>query len=746
MAIIYSDTSKEIHIFNDQISYIIQILDNGELGNLYYGKKINHKEDFSYLLEGGLRSLAVYTKDNDYFMSPQYTKMEYPCSGTGDFREPAFEIKQINGSRVVCLEYAGHEIYKGKKQLEGLPATYAEEPEEADTIEILLTDELLQLDCILSYTVFRDYPVIARNVRFLNRGEEPVVLERVLSASVDLPDANYEMVSLAGAWARERHVKVRKIGQGVQGTGSRRGCSSAEYNPFLALKRPNTTENAGEALGFSLVYSGNHLELADVDTCDMTRVQIGIHPEGFEWTLDSNESFQSPEAILVYSDQGLNGMSQAYHKLYQTRLVRGYWRDIPRPILINNWEVTGADFTEESVLGIAKAGKELGIELFVLDDGWFGSRDDDVSGLGDWYVKNYKKLPNGIEGLADKVKALGMKFGLWFEPEMVNKDSDLYRKHPDWILCAPGRSPSPSRNQYVLDFSRQEVVDYIYNMMEKVLGSAEISYVKWDMNRYITECYSNRQTPQGQGKVMHQYILGVYQLYERLIARFPYILFESCASGGARFDPGMLYYAPQTWTSDDTDAMERVKIQYGTSYVYPVSAMGAHVSEVPNQQVGRSTPLSTRANAAMFGIFGYEMDLNKLTPEEKELVKQQITFVKEHRKLVMQGSFYRLSSPFEDNDGAWMLVSEDKKEALVGYYRMSGVPNGPWKRLCLIGLDKDRKYTINKNKEGLYGGDELMNAGMVIKNSSLCACGGDYSSGVYYIADHKSKDEGGLQG
>ncbi len=733
MSIIYSNESKEIHLYNDQISYIIQILHNGQLGNLYYGKRIHHKDDFSYLLEGGLRSLAVYNKENYYFMSQQYTKMEYPCIGTGDFRQPAIEVRQENGSEIINFMYEDHRIYSGKKGLKGLPAVYTESDEEAETLEIRMTDSLLGLTCILTYTIFRDYPVIIRSVQVENRGEQKVILERVLSANVDLPDADYEMVHLAGAWSRERHIKERHLEQGLQGIGSRCGISSAEHNPFLAVKRPDATEQSGEVYGFSLIYSGNHIEQIEVDSCNVARIQLGINPGGFQWTLKTGESFQSPEAVMVYSNQGLNGMSQVYHKLYRTRLVRGQWRDKPRPILINNWEATGAVFTEDTILSIAKTGKELGMELFVLDDGWFGNRDNDHSGLGDWYVTNYNKLPNGIEGVARKVKALGMDFGLWFEPEMVNKDSDLYRMHPDWILCAPGRTPSPARNQYVLDFSRQEVVDYIYEMMCNVLERAEISYVKWDMNRYITECYSIDKLPEDQGKVYHQYILGVYQLYERLIEKFPYILFESCSSGGARFDPGMLYYAPQTWTSDNTDAIERIKIQYGTSIVYPLSTMGAHVSESPNQQVGRMTPLETRGNVAMFGEFGYELDLNKLTDHEKEIVKSQVEFVKAHRDLIREGTFYRLQSPWEYEDSAWMVVSEDKKEALVGYYCIHAQSNDAFKRLYLVGLDSKKKYRIDGKAGRLYGGDELMHTGLTIVNDELCIGRSDYSSVVYYI-------------
>ncbi len=733
MAVIFSEEAKEFHLYNDQISYIMKVLPNGQIGNLYYGKRICHKNNYSYLLEGRHRSLAVYTREDEYFFSPQYTRMEYPGSGTGDFREPALEIVQENGSRITDFRYQTHSIYKGKQKLSGLPALYVEEEDEAETIEITLTDSLLKVDCILQYSIFRDYPVIARSVKIYNHGHEKVILDRVFSSSVDLPDAEYEMVQLSGAWARERDVISRKLNVGVQGINSRRGISSAEQNPFIALKRLDTNEFSGEAIGFSLLYSGNHMESVEVDTCNMTRIQIGIHPEGFSWLLKPEELFQSPEAVLVYSDRGMNGMSRTFHRIYRSRLVRGLWRDKERPILINNWEATGPQFTQQQVLDIASAAKQMGIELFVLDDGWFGKRDNDKSSLGDWYVTNYDKLPEGIEGLAKKINDLGMKFGLWFEPEMVNKDSDLYRKHPDWILCAPGRTPSPSRNQYVLDFTREEVGEYIYGLMEQLLMNAPISYIKWDMNRYLTETYSIAQSADEQGKIYHKYILGVYRLYERLIERFPEILFESCSSGGARFDPGMLYYAPQTWTSDNTDAIERVKIQYGTSYVYPLSSMGAHVSEVPNQQVGRITPLETRGNVAQFGMLGYELDLQKLTEQEQQIIKDQVEFHKKHRKLIMSGDFYRLQNPFEKNTGAWMVVSEDKNEALVGFYKTLNVPNEAWIRLKLSGLDKNKKYILDEDSSVWFGGDELMHAGMIINKADLCNGGRDFSSKIYQL-------------
>ncbi|MBU9711598.1 alpha-galactosidase [Evansella tamaricis] len=735
MAIVFHEESKEFHIYNNEVSYIIKILENNQLGNLYYGKRLRDRNTFAHLLQGDLKPLSAYVFENDYKLSLQHTKQEYPSYGTTDFRYPAFEIKQENGSRVTNFEYHSHKIFAGKKKLDGLPATYVEEQTEATTLEITLYDSLINTEIVLSYSIYENRPVITRNTRFIHKGNSKVILTRTMSAAVDLPDSDFEMVHLAGAWSRERHVKVRKLEQGTQGIHSMTGTSSADHNPFIALKRPNTDETNGEVYGFSFIYSGNHLEQVEVDTFDRTRVLIGIHPDTFEWPLEDGEEFQTPEVVMVYSSQGLNKMSQSFHNLYRSRLARGYWREKPRPTVINNWEATEMDFTVEKILSIASAGKELGAELFVLDDGWFGSRNHDKAGLGDWYVTNFNKLPEGITGLANKVDEMGLKFGLWFEPEMVNKDSDLYRNHPDWIISTPNRRSSPSRNQYVLDFSRKEVVDYIYGLMEKVLSESKISYVKWDMNRYITECFSNDKTAEDQGKTFHKYVLGVYSLYERLIARFPYILFESCSSGGARFDPGILYYAPQGWTSDDTDAVERLKIQYGTSFVYPVSSMGAHVSAVPNHQVGRITPIETRANVAYFGAFGYEMDLNTLSVEEKEKVKDQIEFYKSHRELLMNGTFYRHLSPFEGQVTAWSVVAEDKSKAIVGYYKVLNVPNDSWKRLKLQGLDPNKQYSLNGNPSRIHYGDELMQVGIIIEDKDFCANAGDFSSAIFVLKE-----------
>ena len=711
MSIIFHEGSKTFHLFNEEISYIICVLSNGHIGNLYFGKKIHDREDFSYLIESKQRPMTACVYEGNRKYSLEHLKLEYPVYGTSDYRNPAVEILQENGSRISEFKYISHEITDGKPELAGLPATYVEEPEEAQTLCLRLKDEVTGIVLELLYSIFSGKGILARSARFINEGIAPVHLLNAMSLSLDLPDSDYVWMQFSGVWARERHIIERKLEQGIQAVGSIRGNSSHEHNPFIVLRRSSTTETSGEVMGFSLIYSGNHRMQAEVDTHNTTRVTTGINPQNFDWKLDCGESFQTPEAVVVFSNQGLNGMSQTFHKLYQKRLVRGYWRDRPRPVLNNNWEATYFDFTEDRLVEIAAKAKECGVELFVLDDGWFGKRSNDYTGLGDW-VANKERLPFGIKGLADRIEEMGMKFGLWFEPEMVNKDSNLYRAHPDWILHVPQRASCHGRNQYVLDFSRKEVVDCIYDMMYKILSESKISYIKWDMNRSITECYSVALPADRQGEVFHRYILGVYDLYDRLTTAFPQILFESCASGGGRFDPGMLYYAPQGWISDDTDAAERVRIQYGTSMCYPISSMGSHVSVVPNHQLNRITSLHTRANVAYFGTFGYELDLNKLTDEEIAEVKAQIIFMKEYRELIQFGNFYRLKSPFDGNETVWMTVSEDKRKALVFWYRERNVVNAEFTRVRLQGLDPDLIYKNEYNGTENYG-DELMNLGLL---------------------------------
>ena len=720
MPITYNEQSREFHLYNNKISYLIKILANEQLGQLYFGKRIPNRKNHDYLVENTYRPVTSYVFDDDYSFSLGNVKQEYPAYGTTDQRRPALDIKQPNGSQITDFKYVSHKIYAGKRKLTGLPATYVEDESEATTLEINLYDELIQVTLCLQYTIFENSAAIARSVKFSNDSDQKYQLKTALSLNLDLPDANYEWLQFSGAWGRERHLHKTPLRPGIQAINSARGASSHMQNPFVILKRPFTTEEQGEALGVSFVYSGNFLAQAEVDEYSVTRLQIGIDPFQFSWCLKPNETFQTPEAILAYTSEGLNQLSQTFQKLYTTRLARGYWRDKERPILINNWEATYFDFTEEKLLSIAKKAKELGIELFVLDDGWFGERTKETAGLGDWYV-NRNRLKNGISGLSRKIHDLGMMFGLWFEPEMVNKDSDLYRKHPDYIIETPKRHASHGRKQYVLDFSRKEVVDNIYEQLVKILDEGEIDYIKWDMNRNITECYSIAYPSEQQGEIMHRYILGVYDLYERLIERYPKILFESCASGGGRFDAGMLYYAPQAWTSDDSDAIERLKIQYGTSFGYPQSMMGAHVSASPNEQLGRNTPLKIRGDVAFFGAFGYELDLDKLSSTKLASIKKQIELMKKYRSIFQYGTFYRLKSPFEGNIVSWMVVSEDKSQAIVGYYKILNDVNCEYRRLYLPGLEADTLYNVQEELGSYLGnftGDELANIGLVTTDAS----------------------------
>lgn len=734
MPIQYHKPTQTFHLYNGQVSYIFKVLRNNQLGQLYYGKRVNDREDFDHLFETRQRPMAPCAFEGDLTFSLEHIKQEYPAYGSGDMRHPAIDILQENGSRIVNFTYQSHEIISGKPQLKDLPATYVENNDEATTVLITLFDEVIDTKIILSYTIYENLAVITRNAYIENCGNQKLILNQAMSMSLDLPDKDYEMIELTGAWSRERSIKNRKLEHGIQSIYSLRGCSSNNFNPFIALKRNDCTEYDGEVLGFSFVYSGNFLAQVEVDTYNVSRVTMGIHPHTFSWPLNQGESFQTPEVVMVYSDYGLNQMSHTYHELYQKRLARGQYRDQVRPILVNNWEGTYFDFDEEKILNIAKTAQKLGIELFVLDDGWFGKRNNDNAGLGDWYP-NLEKLPHGIAGLSKKIVDLGMQFGIWFEPEMVNKDSDLYRTHPEWTFETPNRQTSHGRNQYVLDFSNPEVVDYIYDLMAKVIEESHITYIKWDMNRCMSEVYSSVHNSQDQGKVMHKYILGVYHLYDMLTTNFPEILFESCASGGARFDPAMMYYAPQCWTSDDTDAIERLKIQYGTSMVYPISSMGAHVSATPNHQVFRNTPLKTRADVAYFGTFGYELDLNKLSQDEQEQIIEQVQFMKEYREVIQFGTFYRLKSPFEGNETIWMVVSKDQNTAIVGYYRPLQVVNEGYRRVKLMGLDPDKEYYVSIHDVTCYG-DELMNIGLITSDSS---CGenkdgeGDYLSRLYIL-------------
>ncbi|MFP4020662.1 MAG: alpha-galactosidase, partial [Halanaerobium sp.] len=656
------------HLQNEEISYVIKILKNDQLGHLYWGKNIKNAERLDRYPISQHRPYEAYAVKNDTGFILENIAREYPSFGQSDFREPAYQVESKNGSIISDLKYKEHQIYRGKNELEGLPAVYVEREEEAESLEITLYDEVLDLEVTLSYTIFKDYPIICRSAHFMNKSNQKIELKKALSMNVDFENRDFELLQLSGAWGRERNILRRPLEQGITKIDSKRGGSSHQQNPFAALVEPDTDEYSGEAYGFSLVYSANFTIQAEKNHYGKTRMTVGINPFNFNWLLESGQSFQTPEVVMNYSDQGLNKMSQNYHQLYQSRLVRGEHREKQRPVLINNWEGTYFDFDTDKILEIAEAAAEVDLELFVLDDGWFGRRNDDTSSLGDWYV-NEEKLPGGLEYLAEEINKLGLDFGLWFEPEMISPDSDLYRKHPEWAIQLENRESSLSRQQLILDLSRGKVQDYIIERVSAILEKANVSYVKWDMNRPMTEYGSLKLEADHQRELNHRYILGLYRVLEEITDRFPEILFESCAGGGGRFDPGMLYYMPQTWTSDDTDAVERLKIQYGTSMVYPACSMGAHVSAVPNHQVERSTSLKMRYDVASFANLGYELDITQLNQDEMKAVKNQVNNYKKIRKLVQFGNFYRLRSPFEGNFTAWSYVADNQQEVLAAFYQ-----------------------------------------------------------------------------
>ena len=725
MAIVYDASSKTFNLSTSKTSYVLKVLDSNHVAHVYWGKKIKAKNLDYVLRSKNWGSFLTNTDNIDDFML-EMTPQEYPGYGSTDLRTPAVELQFSDGTSATDFRYESHNIYAGKNKLNDLPATYVEDENEAMTLELTLVDSLKNVKLILSYSVFEEFDAITRSVKIINESNEDVNINRVLSANVDFRDSDYELLQLSGAWARERHIIRKEIRSGSQSIGSRRGSSSHAQNPFMALVRKDTTEQHGEVYGFSLIYSGNFLANVEVDMYENARAQIGINPFDFTWLLKSKEEFTAPEAVLVYSNEGLTGMSHIYNCLYGKRLCKGKYRDEVRPILINNWEATYFDFNETKIKEIAREATNLGMELFVLDDGWFGKRDDDNSSLGDWFV-NEEKLKGGLNKLATEINEMGLQFGLWFEPEMVSPISELYKEHPDWCIHIPGRNRSEARRQLILDYSREDVCNYIIEKISEVLSSAPISYVKWDMNRNMSEIGSAKLPANRQREVAHRYILGLYKVLEEITTRFPDVLFESCSGGGGRFDPGMLYYMPQTWTSDNTDAIERLKIQFGTSMVYPNASIGCHVSAVPNHQVDRITPIETRGVVAMSGNFGYELDITKLPESEKEIIKEQVKLYKEIRETIQFGKCYRLSSPFENNDVAWMFISKDCEEIIVSFVRTLAKPNSKFISLKLVGLDESSKYEI-LGENIIVGGDELMNIGLNVPELK-----GDYQAKMWRL-------------
>ena len=725
MSINYNENFKTFHLRTKNTSYVLKVMETGHLSHLYWGRKLK-ADNLEYFFRRRCFGSFAADTDNISGFQLELIPQECPTFGATDLRSPSLEFQYEDGTSATDLRYKSHRIYEGKQRLSGLPTVYVESEEEATSIEITLVDSLKNLEVILTYNVFENFDAITRSLKIVNNSDEKINIERVLSANVDFTTDEFDFIQLSGSWGRERHILRNPLRSGSQAIESRRGASSHAQNPFMTLCSKDANEEYGDVYGFSLVYSGNFLANVEVDMYRNARAQIGINPFDFKWLLESKEEFQAPEVVLVYSSKGLNGMSQIYHNLYRKRLCKGKYRDKVRPILINNWEATYFDFNEVKIKEIAKEASKLGMELFVLDDGWFGNRNDDKSSLGDWFV-NEEKLKGGLSKLAKDINSMGLEFGLWFEPEMISPVSKLYEKHPNWCIHIPGRTRSQARRQLILDLSRKEVCDYIIEAISKVLESANISYVKWDMNRNMTEVGSLGLTSERQRETAHRYILGLYRVMDEITSRFPNILFESCSGGGGRFDPGILYYMPQTWTSDDTDAIERLKIQFGTSMVYPPISMGCHVSAVPNHQANRITSLETRGVSAMAGNFGYELDITKLSDEEKEELKEQISLYKEIRETVQFGTLYRLKSPFNSNEVAWMTISEDKNEVVVSYVRQCALVNENFRNLKLTALDKDSEYEII-GEDIVLSGDELMYIGLNIPELY-----GDYVSKLWRL-------------
>lgn len=712
MAIVFDKENRLFTLCTKHSMYQMKADDKGILLHTYYGRKTDIC-DYSYLIQRRDHGFSGNPDEaaGDRTYSTDTLPQEYSSFGSGDYRESALDIRYDNGTRTLGLRYEGYEIIKGKYSIPGLPAMYADE-NEAETLVITLRDDVQDVRVKLYYGVVKDLDVITRSVSVENHGKAPVQLERVMSLCLDQPYGDWDWMTFYGKHEMERQLSRTPIHHGVQSVGSLRGASSHQYNPFVMLADKNATETSGECYGFSLLYSGNFLAAAEKDQFDQTRLIMGIHPGNFEFLLREGEIFHAPEVMMVYSAEGFEKMSNCYHKAVREHVCRGRFKLERRPVLINNWEGTYFDFTGEKLLEMAKEAASCGVELFVMDDGWFGKRDDDNSGLGDWQV-NEKKLGCTLSELAERIHGLGMKFGIWYEPECVSEDSDLYRAHPDWAFTVPGRRPNRGRNQLVLDFSREDVRNHIFDEMTKVLDKANVDYLKWDFNRSISDIYCAALPADRQGEVPHRYVLGLYEFLDRLGKRYPDMLIEGCSGGGGRFDAGMLYYTPQIWCSDNTDAINRTRIQYGTSFFYPVAAMGSHVSAVPNHQTGRVTSMHTRGVAAMSGTFGYELNPALLNAKEKAEIRAQLAQYREYQELIREGDYYRLSNPFQDNFAAWMVVSDDRSKALVSVIRLTAEANPPAAYVTLKGMEEDAFYR-EKTTGKVYPGAALMEAGILL--------------------------------
>ena len=706
MGIIYHEKTKIFQIHTKNTTYMMGIFAGVHLQHLYYGAKLTDP-NCAYLFPWQETPRAMHRLKREAVGFYGSMPFEYPVFGTGDFRGTAMTVRSNAGHRVCSLQYEDHRIFSGKPSLPGLPATFGDN---AETLEITMRDPHLGLKVILRYSIFDDSDALLRSTTVVNEGKEQVYLESVMSACLDMPNEDYELTTLHGTWARERNMVKRSVTQGKFTVDSLTGRTSHENHPFMMVTSTGANQTQGDVYGINLVYSGNFRAQAELDHLDSLRLTMGIHPDGFQWLLEPGARFDTPEAVLVYSHKGIGAMTRTFHDLYREHLIRSPYLHRERPILINNWEATYFNFDEEKLVSIAREAKKTGIEMLVMDDGWFGHRDNDESSLGDWFV-NQKKLPGGLKQLADKINAEGIQFGIWMEPEMVSPDSELYRTHPDWAIQVPGREINMARHQYVLDMTRQDVRDHIFEAMSAVLHSANITYLKWDMNRAMADIGSAALPAERMGEFYHRYVLGLYDLQERLVQEFPELLLENCTGGGGRFDPGMLYYSPQIWTSDNMDPVQRLLIQEGTALMYPLSTMGAHVCVANNHCNGRVTPLHTRAHVAMAGTFGYELDITQMSQEEREQCAQFNALHHEYSHINRDGDYYRIASYRENGIyDCWQVVSKEKDEFLLTYVQVRFEARPKRIRLRLEGLQEDALYRIS-GTDKVYSGESLMKAG-----------------------------------
>ncbi len=689
---------KLFRLTTNETSYWFRITDFGHLEHIHYGERLAPQDPEGLLLKrAALYGSSVVYDPSDPTYCLDNICLEWSGIGRGDYRRSPSEIKMPDGTFTCDFVYKSHRILKGCVEMDALPSSYGEESD-CDTLEVTMSDESNNVELLLYYTVFWQTDVITRRAVLINRNEKPLVIRRLMSMSLDMPGRGFKLITFDGGWIKEAHKHEHALEYGIFVNSSTTGASSNRHNPGFLLAEEDAREQHGRVYGFNLVYSGNHYSAIELSNQDLARVQTGLSPHCFEWTLNKDEKFETPEAVMTFSSDGYNGMSAHFHDFVNNHIVRGDWKGKERPVLINNWEAYFFKFTRGRLLRLARRARRLGIELFVLDDGWFGKRNNDNAGLGDYNI-NLKKLPGGMPRLAYSIRRYGMEFGLWFEPEMVNEDSDLYRAHPEYAVTTPGKKPTLGRNQLVLDLCNPRVRDYIVASVSKILDEARISYVKWDMNRHISDAFS--PLLENQGEFFHRYILGLYDVLERIFRPRPHILLESCSSGGNRFDLGLLCYSPQVWSSDNTDPVERLKIQGGLSYLYPLSTMGAHVSEAPHQQTLRSTLVTTRFNVSCFGCLGYEMDLKYLTRVEKKEIKEQIAFYKAHRRTLQYGRFYRLPA-LKANKVHWQCTAGGGSEAVAGFFQTQAAASEGYDILPLDGFEPNSLYSLRTRPQSLF--------------------------------------------